>query len=85
MSKFRSRGHRHHADTKVTCPDCGKTFVHPHHAGVAERAGFLSVQFKSKQSGRWGVLRVPVERVFWGDTHREAWDAEIAQRRKVES
>jgi hypothetical protein len=48
---------------------------------VAEDWGeFIGVQFKSKQTGRWGVLRVPAEVVFWGDTHREAWDAEIAQR-----
>ena len=59
-----SHGTIHHADTTVVCPDCGRKFIHPHHAGVAEDWGeFISVQFKSKQTGRWGVLRVPVELV----------------------
>lgn len=76
-----SHGTIHHADTTVVCPGCGQKFTHPHHAAVAEDWGeFIGVQFKSKQSGRWGVLRVPIELVFWGDTRREAWDAEIAQR-----
>lgn len=75
-----SRGHMRHADTTVTCPDCGRRFTHPHHAGVSQQGEFLSVQFKSKQTGRWGVLRVPVELVFWADARREAWDAEMAQR-----
>ena len=76
-----SHGTVHHADTRVDCPSCGRRFTHPHHAGVAEDWGeFVSVQFKSKQNGRWGVLRVPRELVFWGDTRREAWNAELAQR-----
>lgn len=76
-----SHGTKHHADTTVVCPSCSRKFIHPQHAGVAEDWGeFVSVQFKSKRTGRWGVLRVPIELVFWGDTHREAWDAEIAQR-----
>jgi len=76
-----SHGTIHHADTTVVCPSCGRKFIHPHHAGVAEDWGeFIGVQFKSKQTGRWGVLRVPIELVFWGDTQREAWAAEIEQR-----
>jgi hypothetical protein len=76
-----SHGTTHYADTTVVCPSCGRKFIHPHHAGVAEDRGeFVGVQFTSKQDGRWGVLRVPIELIFWGDTHREAWDAEIAQR-----
>lgn len=76
-----SHGTKHHADTTVVCPNCSQKFTHPHHAGVAEDWGkFISVQFKSKQTGRWGVLRVPIELVFWGDTHREAWAGEEAQR-----
>jgi hypothetical protein len=76
-----SHGTIHHADTTVLCPDCGRKFTHPHHAGVAEDWGeFIGVQFKSKQTGRWGVQRVPIELVFWGETRRDAWDAELAQR-----
>jgi hypothetical protein len=76
-----SHGTIHHADTTVVCPSCGEKFTHPHHPGVAEGWGeFVGVQFKSKQTGRWGVIRVPKELVFWGETHREAWDAELAQR-----
>jgi hypothetical protein len=76
-----SHGTIHHADTTVVCPSCDRKFTHPHHAGVAEDWGeFIGVQFKSKQTGRWGVLRVPIELVFWGDTHREAWAAEEVQR-----
>jgi len=63
------------------CPGCGRKFTHPHHAGVAEDwAEFIGVQFKSKQTGRWGLLRVPIELVFWGDTRAEAWSAEEQQR-----
>jgi hypothetical protein len=76
-----SHGTTHYADTTVECPSCGRKFIHPHHAGVAEDWGeWVGVQFKSKQDGRWGVLRVPIELIFWGDSRREAWDAEIAQR-----
>src|SRR4051812_30718392 len=81
-----SHGTIHHADTTVACPSCGRKFVHTHHAGVAEDWGeFIGVQFKSKQTGRWGVLRVPRELVFWGDTRRAAWDAELAQRPRKHS
>jgi hypothetical protein len=75
VSAFTSRGFSHHADSKVTCPDCGRTFIHPHHAVVAKQSGTIRVQFKSKQTGRWGVLTVPVDEVVWGDKHGEAWDA----------
>lgn len=76
-----SHGTIHHADTTVVCPSCGRKFRHPHHAGVAEDWGeFIGVQFKSKQTGRWGVLRVPIELVFWGGTRQEAWAAEEAKR-----
>jgi hypothetical protein len=72
---FRSRGIRHHADVRVTCPDCDRTFEHPHHTAVAELPGeVLSIQFKSKQDGRWGVLQIPVEEVCWGETRSEAYD-----------
>jgi hypothetical protein len=76
-----SHGTVHHADTSVECPGCGRKFIHPHHCGVAEDWGeFIGVQFKSKQTGLWGVIRVPRDLVFWGETHRAAWDAELAQR-----
>lgn len=76
-----SHGTIHHVDSTVVCPDCSRKFIHPHHAGVAEDWGeFIGVQFKSKQDGRWGVLRVPVELVFWADKRSEAWAAEEAQR-----
>ena len=76
-----SHGTIHHADTTVVCPSCSRKFTHPHHAGVAEDWGeFIGVQFKSKQTGRWGVLRVPIELVFWGDTRAQAWADEEAQR-----
>src|SRR5215204_3217818 len=49
-----SHGTTHHADTTVVCPSCGRKFIHPHHAGVAEDWGeFVGVQFRSKQDGRW--------------------------------
>ena len=63
-----SHGTKHHADTTVVCPSCGCKFTHPHHAGVAEDwAEFIGVQFKSKQTEQWGVLRVPIE-LFSGAT-----------------
>jgi hypothetical protein len=82
MSTFRSRGYVHHADSTVTCPDCGRRFITPTHAVVGENLsqGFVGIQFKSKQADRqesgrsWGVIRVPVSAITWGRTHREAWD-----------
>jgi hypothetical protein len=70
-----NHGTVHHADSTVVCPDCDRTFLHPHHTIIGEDVGkVINVSFKSKQDGRWGVLQVPVEEVCWGDTHREAWD-----------
>jgi hypothetical protein len=34
----------------------------------------IEVQFKSKQDERWGVLRIPVNDVCWGETRSEARD-----------
>ena len=81
MSTFKSRGYVHHADSTVTCPDCGRRFVTPTHAAAAENLsqGFIGIQFKSKQPDRqdrpWGVIRVPVGAITWGWAHREAWDS----------
>ena len=82
MSTFKSRGYVHHADSTVICPDCGRRFITPTHAAVAESLsqGFVGISFKSKQperqeSGRpWGVIRVPATAITWGRTYREAWD-----------
>jgi hypothetical protein len=80
-----SHGTIHHADVTVECPSCGRRFRHPHHAGVAEDSGeFIVVQFKSKQNECWGVLRVPVELVFWAKKRDDAWAAEKSQRSRHE-
>ena len=75
MNSFRSRGIRHHADVTVTCPRCSHRFQHPHHTAVTEFPGeVIEVQFKSKQDERWGVLRIPVNDLCWGETRSEARD-----------
>ena len=56
MSAFQSRGFVHHADSTVTCPDCGRRFRTG--TAVAECHGRVSVSFKSKQTGLWGAVRV---------------------------
>lgn len=63
-----SRGYKHHADSTTTCPDCGRR----HRTGttVTERSdGKFEVTFKSKQTGRWGRIVVPLEAVEWSDRH----------------
>ena len=77
-----SRGYVQHAESTVTCPGCGRRFITPIHAAVAESLsqGFVGLSFKSKQperqeSGRlWGVIRVAATAITWGRTYREAWD-----------
>jgi hypothetical protein len=65
-----SHGTKHHADTTVMCPSCGRKFTHPHHAGVAEDwAEFIGVQFKSKQTERRRVLRNLRSDLQRGQTH----------------
>ena len=72
MGKFKSRGHVHHASSTATCPDCGRRFQT--HTIVGEDPdGFLALGFKSKQTGRWGVVRVPLDQVVWAETKTEAW------------
>jgi len=78
MSEFKSRGFVHHSDSTVTCPDCGRRFRTG--TAVAEGHGLVSVSFKSKQSGRWGALRVPSDAVAWSDTFRGAWSVKDAER-----
>ena len=78
MNSFRSRGIRHHADVTVTCPGCSRRFQHPHHTAVTEFPGEvieIEVQFQSKQDGRWGAFRIPVNDVGWGETRSEAREA----------
>jgi hypothetical protein len=80
---FTSRGYIHHADSTVTCPDCGRRFITPTHAAVSEQIGrgVIGISFKSKDPGRqqsgrpWGVVRVPATAITWGRSNREAWDA----------
>ena len=59
---FKSRGMIHHVDSTQECPSCGRRFVSPGHAVVAEESsGFITFGFKSKQTNLWGIARVPVE------------------------
>jgi hypothetical protein len=66
---FLSRGRIHHADSTVECPDCSRRFT----TGtiVAEYHGHIGIRFKSKQTGQWGHVRVPVEQVVWSDERLE--------------
>ena len=66
MSKFKSHGRVHHADSTAVCPDCGRRFQT--HTVVAERPdGRVAVSFKSKQTGRWGFIEASAESVTWTD------------------
>ena len=77
MSNFKSRGFVHHSDSTVTCPDCGRRFRTG--TAVAEGHGLISISFRSKQTGRWGALRVAANEVAWADTFTGAWSAKDAE------
>jgi hypothetical protein len=65
---------RHGGGGCEECPICGRRFVSPGHAVVAEESsGFITFGFKSKQTNLWGIARVPVEGFTWGPSHKEAW------------
>lgn len=84
MSKFISRGIVHHADSTVTCPDCGRRFrtgtviaEGPDTTRPGER--MVVVSFRSKQeehANQWGQIRVPAESVTWTVERVQAWDKE---------
>jgi hypothetical protein len=47
------------------------------HRDLAGREGHgsISISFTSKQTGRWGAIRIPSSAVAWADTYSEAWRA----------
>jgi hypothetical protein len=63
-----SRGYLHHADSTTECPGCGRR--HRTGTSVTQRPdGNIGVLFRSKQTGQWGHIVVPVEAVAWSDNH----------------